>query len=80
MSWIKVNDSLPNFDSFDPIFRLESAPVLVYTNYKVMLVATLEADTDYPDNKLWYTADSEKWEITNNVTHWMKLPDAPKEA
>ncbi len=56
-----------------------SRPVLVYlAGTEKMIVATYEeVDSDFPC--CWYTADSERWDITTRVTHWADLPSPPKE-
>lgn len=76
--WKSVNDVLPKLDNPNPVWRLESVPVLVYLNDGEMCVAKLEADEDEPDNKVWYTNCSSHWEISGYVTHWQPLPPEPK--
>ena len=55
---------------FDDAYR--SVPVIGYMpRSATMRLVTCEA-TD--DGDAWYTVDSERWEVTGDVTHWHPLP------
>lgn len=53
-----------------------SKPVLCFMKSGDMKVATSEQiDDDYPPE--WYSLYSERWIITDQITHWCSLPDPP---
>ena len=54
--------------------------VLVYRRAGRMCCAYYQIWVDGEEYEAtWITADSEGWDITNEVTHWMPLPESPKE-
>ena len=76
MSWIKVTDALPelkyNFGSYD------SESVLVFASgHKIGVAIAHKYDEDCQVK--WRSDDSEGWDITEYVTHWMPLPQPPKD-
>ena len=53
-----------------------SEPVLGFSKYGRMQVVTYEqVDDDYVPE--WRTACSERWNVTDELTHWMNLPQTP---
>jgi len=63
---------------------LRSDPVLVHRKSGKICTAVYEVWLDEDDESQecdakWVTDDSEGWDITTEVTHWMSLPEPPKE-
>ena len=54
-----------------------SAPVLGVDRHDRICVVVLEQHDD--GDTVWYTNDSEHWNLGNTITHWMPLPELPKE-
>lgn len=59
-----------------------SQPVLTYNKFDTQAVCYCEMDIDLDTGELdgylrWYTNDSETWNVTNEITHWMPLPKGP---
>ena len=55
-----------------------SEPVLGITKLGRMQVVTYEQiDEDYAPT--WKTACSERWDVTQVLTHWMNLPQPPND-
>ena len=56
-----------------------SGPVLAFYKDRGMGVVTYEwqdpSDPNYP--REWYSCDSERWLVTDYLTHWMPLPPPP---
>ncbi len=74
--WVRTEKILPEYEK----------PVLVYTSEfgGLVTVATLEHDLlkpkDREKDKWWLYMDDEGCQITRGkVTHWMPLPEPPKE-
>ena len=76
MTWIPVSDPPPLHE--DAFYFKESDPVLVYTPYDTMIVATLEQAQDDSMPK-WYSSCSEHWCLYDSVLFWMPLPKPPKD-
>lgn len=76
MTWIPVSEPPPLLE--DDFYLLKSEPVLVYTSYDTMLVATLEM-LDEDDFPAWYSGCSEHWNLHDTVKFWMPLPNTPKD-
>jgi len=76
MTWIPVSEPPPLRE--DNFYLLKSEPVLVYTSYDTMLVATLEM-WDEDDFPAWYSGCSEHWNLHDTVKFWMPLPNPPKD-
>lgn len=74
--WISVNDRLPELKTCD-VDSLTSSAVLCYMKYDQILVGRLEG---YDDDLSWFTDDSEHWNLHQDVTHWMPLPEPPKKS
>lgn len=66
MKWISVEDRLPE--------DLQKVDLLINKERRLV-------DCTYLDNVFWYHGFPSKYwtEITNNVTHWMLLPEPPKD-
>ena len=75
MAWIPVSDPPPL--KGDPLYK-ESDPVLVYTSYGTMLIATLEQGEEdtFPN---WYVVPSEDCCLHDSVLFWMPLPKPPRD-
>jgi len=74
-NWKPVNEPPELRQEWDGPLR--SYPVLVYRKSGSICVAYCEV---WPGcESAWTITDSEGWCITNEVTHWMPLPDPPKE-
>jgi len=78
MNWTSVKDKLPEVTQENEYSEFTSGPVLVYhAKWGTMCVAAYRAwDIDEPVF-VWNTCDSEGWDITDEVTHWMPLPSSP---
>ena len=75
--WISVNDRLPEMIK-DGYYDAESQPVLCVLwkdTYPTICIMTQYDDEKKPR---WKTCDSEGWEVTDGVTHWMPCPEMPK--
>ena len=75
MTWIPVSDPPPL--KGDPLYK-ESDPVLVYTSYGTMIVATLQ-QWEEDDVPVWYSSCSERESLSNSVKFWRPLPKPPKD-
>lgn len=80
MNWIDVKEKLPELKQ--GLVEITSGPVLVYrAKYKKLSIALYESwYTDYETEQpvfSWKTDCSEGWDITDEVTHWMPLPEPP---
>lgn len=76
--WHLVQDGdLPSTHQSMFYEKWSSKPVLAYTMYGNILVATLEhwGDNDKPE---WFSNCSEHWSLDNTVTHWTELPEPPR--
>lgn len=63
MEWISVKDKMPNDDS----------PVLLYDNYEILIGRFLYTAKDFPVFGIYSRGQ------TYNITHWMPLPEPPKQ-
>lgn len=65
MTWISVKDRLPN--------DLDRVDILINKERRLI-------ECTYTHDAFWYHGfKDEYWtKVTNNVTHWMPLPDLPK--
>ena len=94
MKWISVKDRLPEeiglyairiyepliekVTFFDPIPANEEIKWAYYT-WKQSFICN-ESDNDITYNKEWgFFINGQQSSPLENVTHWMPLPDAPKE-
>ena len=73
--WRPISDP-PPLESVWP-GGLESAPVLCFFKSGCMNVVYLRADPEGVYSPQWVTNDSESWDVTGSVTHWMPLPPPP---
>jgi hypothetical protein len=74
MNWISVDDRLPVCTEQEPENTANfSEKVLVYGYYGVGISELWDTGTDYG----WNCCDSEY--TPKNITHWMPLPEPPKE-
>lgn len=73
--WRLANDPPPMRDGGCNIYS--SIPVLGVDRYGYISVVVLEQYDD--GDVIWYTNDSEHWNLGNTITHWMPLPELPKE-
>ena len=70
--WIDVSNP-PSMDPSEYGWPM-SKPVLCFTRTSDLRITTFEqVDEDYPSE--WYSSDSERWNITDQITHWCALPD-----
>lgn len=71
--WISVKDRLPEFQASVLIFTGKSYRVCSLSSSGWSLSGSFH-EVDYPD-------DDWDWDLTfiANVTHWMPLPEAPKD-
>ena len=81
-NWKSVNE-LPELHQ-EWAGPLRSNLVLVHRKSGKICVAYYEIWLDEDDEAQecetnWFTDDSEGWHITGEVTHWMPLPESPKE-
>ena len=73
-AWRPVSDPPP----CTPVWygELQSALVLCWYRSGRVGVAYLQQDSDDQSSQ-WITADSNGWDVTGKITHWMPLPDPP---
>ena len=82
--WIPVEEKLPelhdeSFETEDEILYYKvSDPVLVVYNYDNQIVAIYEMDKD-EDGDYTFEGWMANGDILHSVTHWMPLPQLPKE-
>lgn len=77
MKWIPVNNKLPKVRKKDDQNHFEvSERVLVVTKGGDVYIAECEID-DGNYEQIYWTDDA--GELVKNVTHWMELPQKPKE-
>lgn len=70
MTWISVNDRLPE----------KNKSVLVITKKRSIFIAACDDQNAYKLSSVWFLRNDEYVGYTiDNVTHWMPLPEAPKE-
>lgn len=67
MNWISVKDRLPEIEGEYLAF-----------GYSVFGAARWIVAMYDPRDKCWYELSSD-WDWTDDITHWMPLPDMPKE-
>lgn len=78
MEWISVKDKTP--DESVAVWAIEKnhkSPLIMTYEYEDGWFWAISYDTPYYDGKTW-TADSE-FDDEYNVTHWMPLPEPPKQ-
>ena len=78
-TWHKLTDGyLPPVYQENPCDKWTSKPVLAFTTYGNILIATLEQweDIDVPE---WFSNCSDHWSLGDTVTHWAELPEGPRE-
>jgi hypothetical protein len=78
-TWHNVKtDGPPKMSQENPYDKWTSKPVLALTRWGTMLVATLELweETDSPE---WFSNCSEHWSMGDAITHWIELPEPPKQ-
>jgi hypothetical protein len=51
--------------------------VLGITKQGKMMVVTYEHIDEDDDAPTWRTTDSERWDVTQQLTHWINLPQPP---
>ena len=71
MDWISVKDRLPELKDRSPNKNLSSDPVLVFSGSISVGVRWKCGDREY-------FLSNEEWE-RNEITHWMTLPEPPKD-
>jgi len=76
MTWTPVSD--PPLLLEDDFYFKKSDPVLVYTSYGTMIVATLQ-QWEEDDVPVWYSSCSERESLSNSVKFWRPLPKPPKD-
>ena len=74
MEWISVKDRLPEFNQ----------DVLIFANPSIATAVRHMCSPKTPDDWWWtgncYGGYEWEWDFeTENITHWMELPDPPKE-
>ena len=69
-TWIPVTERLPD----------EDGTYLVITNYGTVTIAKYYTSKTFPATQIMpqYTSVA-KWQSNRNPTHWMPLPEPPKE-
>lgn len=85
MDWISVNERLPENDGqYLAVYQSPFGNISYITieNYSSDLYKVDDFDFyEYRGKKHygWYGYDSEygNYEVTNNITHWMPLPELP---
>lgn len=84
--WISVEDRLPNVEKTSRLLRRESSCVLIVSYGNVYVAHLCE---DWSDRKHFifeacncncraFDMEIDEWKL-DQVTHWMSLPEAPKE-
>lgn len=68
MTWIKIKDKLPPED--ESVLVYDAQQKCVYTDH--MITNPYLEDSPY----VWYQKTYQEWD---HITHWMQLPEAPKE-
>lgn len=63
MEWINCKNRLPEVDEF----------TLIWVGIKVPLIGC------YKGNSKWLGSDCDFWIASEEVTHWAKLPEPPKQ-
>ena len=84
--WISVKDSLPNVEKTSRSLRRESTCILLVSYGNVFVAHLCE---NWSDRSLFifeactcncraFDMDIDEWKL-DQVTHWMPLPDPPKD-
>jgi len=69
MEWISVKDRLPE----------DRIPVLIYTSYFKMATAYCDFEGDFSNVTCGWIDAMRVQHSYGSVTHWMPLPEPPKE-
>ena len=73
-TWISVKESLPN-DNPNNIHFGFTNKVFVKDEYKSIFIAYMKKDR----NNKWIWCGDDNFDLSHIITHWMPIPEVPKE-
>lgn len=76
--WIPITESTPELPHWESNCGLFSDPVLLRLDRTVGSITVGTFEQWDSGSYHWYTNCMEKFDVTNQVTHWMPLPPQPK--
>lgn len=71
--WISVKDKLPKENGIYIVYVQDGTSVAGWIWYDNIVVAA-----EYAFGGWWWCENSNDFDITNIVTHWMPLPEPPR--
>ena len=87
MEWISIKDSLPEMKPIETEetnieYSFVSEPVLVYLKHETIMIVhawRYKPITHKKELIAWTFADYKALSWAGNITHWMPLPEPPKD-
>lgn len=77
-NWISVKDRLPEYQQF--CLLVEVTKVSNETDLKTFYLGWLECEKEINAlNDMWFLDGDGRWVEKESITHWMPLPEPPKE-
>ena len=70
--WHRVEDELPSMDGYDWVLGIVTGEAGYHRFHKAVMMVSFD-----PQYKEWFIDEYQDAKIT--VSHWMELPEAPKE-